>query len=119
MQKKPEVVFRLSVTRQNEPAAVASGKADVDHLDGAEFFQDGQRREIWGISHRAILQRHLLTVSQKSDEDMRIDAISFLVIDRTDAQFYSMSGTPLDLRRCTYSVQITAGSSAVRLERSR
>src|SRR5437773_9006132 len=75
MQKELEVVFRLSVTRQNEPATVCSGKAHVDHLDGAEFFQDGLRCETRGIGHRATLQCHLQTVRQKSDEDMRINAI--------------------------------------------
>ncbi len=86
MQEKFEVVFQLSITQQNEPAATTGGEAHVDHLDSTEFFQDGLRCETWSIGQRAILQGHLQTVRQKSNEDVRIDAIFLLVIDRTDVQ---------------------------------
>src|SRR5213080_285251 len=87
MQKKLEIVFWLSVTGQNQPAAVTSGKPHVDHLDVTEFFQDGLRCQTRSIRHSAILQCDLQTVRQKSEEDVGIDTIFLLVIDRTDIQF--------------------------------
>src|SRR5206468_7169028 len=95
MQKKLEIVFWLSVTGQNQPAAVTSGKQHVDDLDVTEFFQDGLRCQTRSIRHSAILQCDLQTVRQKSDEDGHRYDLPFG--DRSDGYpiRFSMSGTPL------------------------
>ena len=87
VQKELQVIFRLGVTGQNKPAAVTGGEADIDHLNRGEFFEDGAWCEAGSIGHRAILQCHLQTIGQKGDENVRIDAIFLLVIDRADIEF--------------------------------
>ena len=83
MQKEFEIIVGLGVARHDPPAAVRSRDADNDHLDRSEFFQHGQRCQTGSISRQAILQRHLQTVSQKRDEDMCVDAMLLLMVDRT------------------------------------
>ena len=77
MQEKFEVVFRLSITRQNEPAAITGGEAHVDHLDSTEFFQDGLRTCLFaGLTGlRPLVRRTAITTGlrMRQGEHGRLD----------------------------------------------
>ena len=58
----------------------------IDHLHGLELIKDGSGREPGGFSFCTLFQGHLQAVAQEADEDVRFDAIVFLVVDGADVE---------------------------------
>src|SRR5438128_1039874 len=69
MEKHLGVGVGLSISRQNQPAAIDGGNADIDHLNRSEFFHSGSWCQSWSMSHQPVLQRDLKTISEKCNED--------------------------------------------------
>ena len=59
---------------------------DVDHLDGFELFQDGAGRQARGFQLGSLLEGDLQAVGQEAHENMRLDPVVFLVVDRSQTQ---------------------------------
>ena len=75
------VLFGLSVSGQDEAAAVGGRKMHVDHLQRRHLFQHGP----WGQPGRQraqpVLERDLQAVGHERDKDVRLDAGVGLVVD--------------------------------------
>ena len=78
------MLFRLGVTGQHDVAAVGGGQMDVDHLHGREFLQHRPGGQAGRQGAQPMLQRHHQTIGDEGDEDMRLDAMVALVVDRPD-----------------------------------
>ena len=59
---------------------------DIHHLDGGEFFENGARRQARRQSAGSEFQRHLQAVGDESDENVGLDAMVELMINRADAE---------------------------------
>ena len=67
-------------------AAIRGGQMDVNHLDGFEFFKDGAGCQARGFQLGPLLEGDLQAVGQEAHEDMRLDPVVFLVVDRSQTQ---------------------------------
>ena len=85
-EKELNFLFGLGVSRQNQLAAIRGGQMDVDHLDGFEFFKDGAGCQARGFQLGSLLEGDLQAVGQEAHENMSLDPIVFLVVDRSQAQ---------------------------------
>jgi hypothetical protein len=54
----------------------------VDHLEGGEFLQGGPRGQSRGQGPQAGLEGDLETLGEKGDEEMGVDTLVELVVDR-------------------------------------
>jgi len=58
----------------------------VHHLDAGEFLQHRAWRESRSQGAQPLLECRLQAVGNESNEDVRLDAVVLLVMDRTDRQ---------------------------------
>ena len=72
----------FGVAAEDQGAAIGSGKMDVEHLDGGELVEHGPGREARRQRLEASAQRDVQSIGQEGDEDMRLDAVFVLVVDR-------------------------------------
>ena len=70
----------------------------VDHLHTGEFIQRCPWRQAPGQNPQFAAQRHVQAVAQEADEDVRLDAVFFLMMDRPKAEIaLQIAETFLDL----------------------
>ena len=67
-------------------APIGSRQANVERLDGREFLQYGSGTQSGRMHLQAVLQRRHQTVRQKSYQDMRLDTMFQLMVNRPNAQ---------------------------------
>jgi hypothetical protein len=84
----------LGVATEDEVASIGGRQMHIDHLDGGEVLQRRAGRESGRQGAQPGLERNLKAIGQEGDEDMRLDAILALMVDRANAQI------PLDLLEC-------------------
>ena len=85
---KQQAHFRLGlgVAREDEVASVGGGQVDVEHLDRGELFQHGSGREARRGGAESLAQRDVEAVSQKRHEDVRLNAVFPLMINRAQRE---------------------------------
>ena len=81
-----EFWLRLSVSGQQQLAAVGCRQMDIDHLDGGELLKSTARCQSWCQRIEPTLQSDLQTISQEGDEDMGFDPALFLMEDWPDRE---------------------------------
>ena len=81
-----DIGVRLNVPLKGEPAAVGGREDDVDHLQGGHFFEDGARGEAGSEGAGARTQCGVQGKGGKADENMGLNAVPELMIDRADAE---------------------------------
>src|SRR5215467_13236814 len=86
MQQKLLVGIGLGVSGENQCAAVRRRKVHVEHLDGGHLVEHGARRETGSERLQAGAQRDLQAIGHESDEDVRLDTMLELMIDRPQLQ---------------------------------
>src|ERR1700687_6415316 len=74
------------LTAENQGAAVGSREMHVEHLDGGELVEHGPGGEPGGERLEPSAQRDVQTVSQEGDEDVRLDTVLELMVDRAQVQ---------------------------------
>ena len=58
---------------------------DIEHLHRAEFLQDRARRQAGRQIAQPAAERHLETIGEKGDEDVRFDSLQILMYERSGA----------------------------------
>jgi len=76
----------FGVTAEDQGAAVGGGEMHVEHLHGGELVKHGPGGETGGERLESCAQRDVQTVGQEGDEDVRLDALLELVVDRAQLQ---------------------------------
>jgi hypothetical protein len=74
------------LTAEDQGAAVGSREMHVEHLDGGELVEHGPGGEAGGERLEPCAQRDVQTVGQEGDEDVRLDAVLELMVDRAQVQ---------------------------------
>src|SRR6202158_5063282 len=74
------------LTAEDQGAAVGSREMHVEHLDGGELVEHGPGGEAGGERLEPCAQRDVQTVSQEGDEDVRLDTVLELMVDRAQVQ---------------------------------
>ena len=92
LQNKGDVGARLGVPDQEQFAAVGCRDAHIEHLDGGKFLEDDPRHQPGGVAAQLLAQGGHEAISEEGDEQVRFDALGFLVKDRAQAQI-SLEGT--------------------------
>jgi hypothetical protein len=82
LQQELQILGRLRVSRQDQPAPISPPNPHIDHLDRAQLFQHRYGRQARRVNLQSVLQCHLETVSQKRNQDMCVDAVLQLMMDR-------------------------------------
>src|SRR5204863_9319782 len=70
----------------DQRAAVGGGEVNVEHLDGGELVEHRPRGETGSQRPEPGAQRDVQAISQERDEDVGLDALDELVIDRPQLQ---------------------------------
>src|SRR5580704_13416957 len=91
----------FGVTAEDQGAAVGGREMDVEHLDRCKLVEHSSRREAGRQRLEPCTQRDVQAVGQEGDEDMRLDAVLELMMDRAQVQgsvtrrFSSLDSRPL------------------------
>ncbi len=80
------IFFRFRVARQNESATISGRQMHIDHLQGGELLQNSPRCQSRRQGAQPMFQRDLQAVSDKRNEDVGIDTILALMVDRADGK---------------------------------
>ncbi|WP_297365497.1 hypothetical protein [Acidiferrobacter sp.] len=59
---------------------------DIKHLRGRKGIEHAPRGQAARVRFQLLRQRGMQTIAQEGDEDMRLDALRVLVVDRADRQ---------------------------------
>src|SRR5208283_5703506 len=59
---------------------------NVDHLNGGEFLEHAARGQARREPFQAAAEGDVQTISEEGDEDVRLDALLFLMVDRADGE---------------------------------
>ena len=86
MQQQRQVSFRFCVARHYQPATIRCREANIERLNRRQFLQHRTRRQPRRMRLQSLLQRHRQAIRQKRNQDVRIDAVLQLMIDRTNSQ---------------------------------
>src|SRR5713101_7909320 len=78
---------RLCVARQNQPPLIDGRNPNIDHFNFGQLLQHRRRCQPRGVQQQALLQRHLQTVSEEGDQNVRVGAMLQLMIDGAYAEF--------------------------------
>src|SRR5271170_122796 len=76
----------FGVTAEDQGAAVGGREMDVEHLDRCKLVEHSSRREAGRQRLEPCTQRDVQAVGQEGDEDMRLDAVLELMMDRAQVQ---------------------------------
>ena len=82
MEQQLKLGFGLGVAWQNEQAPIAGGHMHINHVEGLEFFDHAAGRQPGGMAGQKPMQAHVQAIGQKSNEDVRLNALLELVVDR-------------------------------------
>jgi len=121
------VGIRLGVTAQDQGSAVGGREVDVEHLDGGELVEHRPRGEAGRQRPEPGAQRDVQTISEEGHEDVRLDALLQLVIDRPSLQivlevlegrldFNELNVEPPQLRRDRVQAYWCATGSGLRAD---
>ncbi len=67
-------------------SSVGGGEVDVDHLHGLELVEDGSGGEAGRQGAQALLEGDLQAIGDEGHEDVGLDAMVELVVDRPDGE---------------------------------
>src|SRR4029077_5290453 len=70
----------------DQGAAISGREVDIEHLDGGELVEHGPRGEAGGQRLQPGAQCDMQAIGQEGDEDVRLDAVLKLVVDRAELQ---------------------------------
>jgi len=76
----------FGVAAEDQSSAVGGREVDVEHLDGGESVEHGAGREAGGQGPEPGAKRDVQAISQEGDEDVSLDALLQLVVDRPQLQ---------------------------------
>jgi hypothetical protein len=76
----------LYIAGEGEFLAVGGGEVDIEHLDGAEFIDQFAHRQPWRFESEFVAQARLHAVCQERDEEVGLDPVFALVINRAYCQ---------------------------------
>ena len=80
------VGIQLRVAAEDQGAAIGGRKMHVEHLHGGELVEHGPWSEAGCQRLELGVQRDVKAVGQEGDEDVRLDAVLKLVVDRAEFQ---------------------------------
>ena len=83
-----ELRFRLGFggTCEHDLTAVSGGDMDIKHLRGRKGIEHAPRGQAARVRFQLLRQRGMQTIAQEGDEDMRLDALRVLVVNRAYRQ---------------------------------
>src|SRR6202790_4671533 len=76
----------VGVAAEDQCAAVGGREMHVEHLHGGELVEHRPGREAGGQRREPRAQRDVQAIGQEGDEDMRLDALLELMVDRAQLQ---------------------------------
>ena len=76
----------FGVTAEDQGAAVGGREMHVEHLDSCELVEHSSRCEARRQRLEPCAQRDVQAVGQEGDEDVRLDAVLELMVDRAQVQ---------------------------------
>lgn len=70
--------------RKQQFTSIGGGQMRIEHLHAGELLQRGSGGASRGQWFEPCFEAHLQAVGEEGNEDVRLDAVGFLVVGRTD-----------------------------------